>query len=45
MSPVQESITKDSLTGDGRNLFENDIISAEIIMVTEIKKADLKFIK
>jgi hypothetical protein len=45
MSPVQESITKDSLTGDGRNLFENDIISAEIIIVAAIKRVDLYFIK
>ena len=45
MSPVQESITKDSLTGEGLNLLENDIISAEIMIVTAIKKVDLIFIK
>ena len=41
MSPVHESITKDSLTGDGRNLLEKEIISAEIIIVAAIKRVDL----
>ena len=44
MSPVQESITKDSLTGDGLYLLENDIKSAEIIIDAAIKKVDLLFI-
>ena len=44
MSPVQESIIKDSLTEDGLNLLEKDIISAEITIDAAIKKVDLLFI-
>ena len=44
MSPVQESITKDSLTGYGWYLLENEIISAEIIIVAAIKRVFLLFI-